>query len=663
MSSRGAKLKIYLCDLVYDTITTNYVVPLNAGYIGACVREKYPRQADITIFKYPKQLEEALRNAPPGILGLSHYSWNARLDALFLKMAKRLNPNVVTIMGGPHIRTDRDGIKSYLSANPDLDYYILYEGEEPFTEIVGEVLGGRVAEKPPRGCAKVIDGELVYEPVFFNKKPRIIDLPSPYLSGLLDPFLADSKMIPLLETNRGCPFGCVYCTWGIAALSRVRQRELDVVYEEIDYVAGKSAGQVNWIFCDANFGILSRDLDIAKKVREVMDRKGYPVEVTLWHSKNTSKRNVEIVKAVGAKAGNIAIQSADPVVLENCGRGNVKVDELRRHIAYYEDNNLEVATDILIGLPGEDAKSHLRTLNEAFNIGFDKIYPYNIRMLPGSKYETPEYRGKYGVRTRYRPIFGAYGIYDGEIVLEVEESVRATNTMTEEHLDDFKVLHWLIYFCWNVGVFKPILRYAQKQGLNPATILHKVCLSENHRLRELFDDMRSKSMGEWFQSLEEMLRFYKKKGNYEKLVNSFVKLNQLYIAIVYQQPETVQKLQDAIVEVISAGLKVKGAYNEAIMAMLIDFTGRLICKDFLRKEFHSRRKYPSEFCSIVFDDVKLLEKETVETEFSFPEECATFCEFHLKPNGKKDFSLPNLTRFLEIGGMDMLTNRVQVVSN
>ncbi|MGA1980102.1 MAG: radical SAM protein [Sedimentisphaerales bacterium] len=642
---------------------TNYVVPLNVAYIGACVKEKYPGQVDITIFKYPKQLEEVLRNAPPDILGLSHYSWNARLDVLFLKMAKRLNTNVITVMGGPHIRTDPDDIQSYLLANPDLDYYILHEGEEPFSEITGEIIGGRIPKEPPPGCAKIADGEFMFKPILFNKKPKIINLPSPYLSGLLDPFLADSKMMPLLETNRGCPFGCIYCTWGIAALSKVRQRELDVVYKEIDYVAEKSAGQVNWIFCDANFGILPRDLDIARKIRTVIDKKGYPLNVTLWYSKNTSKRNVEITKAVGAKVGNIAIQSADPIVLENCGRGNIKIDELRKHIAYYKDNNLKVATDILIGLPGEDAGSHLQTLNKAFDIGFDQIHPYNIRMLPGSKYETLEYRQKYGVETKYRPIFGAYGIYDGGIVLEVEESIRATNSMAEEQLDDFKVLHWLIYFCWNAGVFKPILRYAQKYGLNPAAILHAVSSSKNYLLRELFDDMRSRSMSEWFQSPGEMLEFYQTKSNYEKLISNFVKLNQLYVAIVYQKPKIIKSLQDTITEIIVSKLKTKELYDESIMELLIDFSDKLIRKDFLQKEFYLRNRYPGKFCSIVFNDTKLLRKETVEVEFSFPKECVTFCKFHLKPNGKKDISLPNLTRFLEIGGMDMLTNRVQVISN
>ncbi|MFZ0035309.1 MAG: hypothetical protein WAK60_10040, partial [Sedimentisphaerales bacterium] len=290
------------------------------------------------------------------------------------------------------------------------------------------------------------------------------------------------------------------------------------------------------------------------------------------------------------------------------------------------------------------------------------ILPYNIRMLPGSKYETPEYRQKYGVKRKYRPIFGAYGTYDGEIVLEAEESVRATNSMTEEQLDDFKLLHWLIYFCWNSGVFKPILRYAQEYGLNPAAILHTVSSSENYLLRELLDDMRNKSMSEWFQSPDEMFEFYRVESNYEKIVSSFVKLNQLYIAIVYQRPELVQNLQDAIIEVISTELKAKGLYDESIMESLRDFSDKLVCRDFLQKKFRLRCRYPARLCSIIFNNTKLLKEETVEVEFSFPKECVTYCEFHLKPNGKKDLSLPNLTRFLEIGGMNMLTNRVQVIN-
>ena len=69
-------LKIYLCDLVYDTVKTNCVVPLNVAYIAAYLKEQYASAVDIEIFKYPQELEKALNIAHPDILGLSNYSWN-----------------------------------------------------------------------------------------------------------------------------------------------------------------------------------------------------------------------------------------------------------------------------------------------------------------------------------------------------------------------------------------------------------------------------------------------------------------------------------------------------------------------------------------------------------------------------------------------------------
>ena len=67
-------VKIYLGDLVYDTIETNYAVPLNIACIAAYTKSRYKQEVDIKLFKYPRHLEEALKDNPPDILGLSNYS-------------------------------------------------------------------------------------------------------------------------------------------------------------------------------------------------------------------------------------------------------------------------------------------------------------------------------------------------------------------------------------------------------------------------------------------------------------------------------------------------------------------------------------------------------------------------------------------------------------
>jgi putative methyltransferase len=355
-----AKLRIFLADLVYDTVKTNDVVPLNIGYLAALLDNELGSQVDIKIFKYPMELEAAIKQAPPDVLGLSHYSWNALLDRLFLKMVKQVNPDAVTVMGGPNTRLEPEEIEKFLRNLPDLDHYITFEGEQPFLSLIQ----ARLADEPLSeimGCASIAKDMFTYHFIDPMKKKRTINGTSPYLSGWLDPFLKNPDLIPVLESNRGCPFSCTYCCWGVSALSLVRQRPLEIIFQEIDYIAEHSAGQVTWILADANFGILPRDLDIARKIREVMDKKGLPINVTLWNSKNTSKRNTEISETIGGNSfGLIAIQSSDLLVLKHAGRGKIKTGETKASIDYYHEKWIPVATDLLIGrLPKETYQSHL----------------------------------------------------------------------------------------------------------------------------------------------------------------------------------------------------------------------------------------------------------------------------------------------------------------
>lgn len=659
--NENVALKIYLADLVYDTVKTNYVVPLNVAYIAAYAQEKFGGDVDIEIFKYPRELEKRIKDAPPDILGLSNYSWNERLNQLFINMVKRLKPEVITVMGGPNIRADRAGIEAYLSANSKLDYYILFGGEEPFGNLVEQVLAGEGRSHPPVGCASLMEGRLCFEPLDLKNQAKQIDYPSPYLSGLLDDFLMDSNIIPLFETNRGCPFGCTYCTWGIAALSKVRCRLLEVIYAEMDYVAEKSAKQVNWIFCDANFGILKRDLEIAKKIRRIMDEYGYPIDVTLWHSKNTGERNVEIAKTVKNGEGYIAIQSTDPVVLSACGRGSIQFKHILTQVDFYKKSGREVSTDILIGLPNETAESHLNSLLAAFDLGFSKIQPYNIRMLPGSQYETEEDRKTYGVKTKFRPIFGAYGTYDSQNTFEIEESVRATKDMTESELDGFKILHWLICFCWNMGYCKPVLRFAQEQGINPGMVLHKLASSEHPLLAGVFSKMKQQSMGEWRETREEAEAFYRQQEHFDEMVHDFVKLIPLWIATVFQDSNIVSALSGELIKIIGSDTRIDAQEAQGTLDALVNLTNKMMCTDLLQGEFRYGDTVDGKILSYVLDDAALAKRSAVDIEIYRDKDDVSFCNYHLNKNNKKDFSIQNLTRFFETAsGADMLRNRIRL---
>ena len=118
------------------------------------------------------------------------------------------------------------------------------------------------------------DGDRV---VHTGERDRITDLdvvPSPFLAGLFDVHAEARVAMAILETNRGCPYGCTFCDWGSATQSRIRKFDLDRVYAELEWCATHKVHQV--FLADANFGIFERDVDIAAKVAELKHRARLP---------------------------------------------------------------------------------------------------------------------------------------------------------------------------------------------------------------------------------------------------------------------------------------------------------------------------------------------------------------------------------------------------
>ena len=123
------KIKIYLCDLTYDTIVlVTDTIPINVGYIASYLDKNLKDQIEIKLFKYPNELLKELKDNPPDILGLSNYSWNSNLSEMFARIGK-INPNLMVIQGGTNIPHEIDEKKKFLINRPATDVYAMFEGE------------------------------------------------------------------------------------------------------------------------------------------------------------------------------------------------------------------------------------------------------------------------------------------------------------------------------------------------------------------------------------------------------------------------------------------------------------------------------------------------------------------------------------------------------
>lgn len=221
----------------------------------------------------------------------------------------------------------------------------------------------------------------------------------------------------MLETNRGCPYLCTFCTWGISTLNSVRKFPLDRVLEEISYIAKRSPSP-RWIIVDANYGMLERDIDIAREIRRVADEMGTLKSTLLFWAKNSTKRTLEISRILDLLIDpKIAVQSLDPEVLKDIKRGNIKISSMTDLLAEYFSRQRKVGTDVLVGLSGQSYNSFLETVRQTFDTGYDYIESGNITLGAGSEMDSDECRATYELKSKYRLMSSCYGVYDGDVVV------------------------------------------------------------------------------------------------------------------------------------------------------------------------------------------------------------------------------------------------------
>ena len=528
---------IYLADLVHNYFPGLNTVPLNIAYIAAYSKSLFNAEVEFRLFKYPQELIDAIDKEAPQLVGLSNYVWNYRLNAFVGGWIKKNNPRLPIVMGGPNIRCDREGIATFLKANDYVDAYCMFEGELPFSRIAGALLKQPLKKRDAQrlrsteldSCFSFVSGKLNGRYALAeDTTSEYIAYPPPYVNGFLDKFLK-SDLIPLFETNRGCPYTCSYCNWGASVRKKLKQFSLEQVKAEINYVVNKGIKLPYWTIADANFGILKRDVQVACFLREIYENyKPFGVLEMYW-DKQWNQHMIEIAKILrGLSNAYIAFQSFDPEVQKMIKRKNISMEKLReisKDLAVYSKR---LHTDILLGLPGETTESHLNSLRIAFNLGFDSIGGGEVRMLSGSDMETDESRSKFGLKTKFRLGPEGFGVYKGDFVFELEEGIRSTNWISEEEMIRLRVLRAIFYISISTGEYLPLMQYLKACDVDVITLFQKMIETrEDDRLvNESINWLIDKANREWFDSVEEAERFFADPQNRKALLLSpVVKLN------------------------------------------------------------------------------------------------------------------------------------------
>jgi hypothetical protein len=353
-----------------------------------------------------EQLRLFASTAPPAVWLFSDYVWSAEANRTASAAVKSANAQHLVVHGGPSVPGFAEERAVFFDANPHIDVAVHGEGEATFLEMLNRLdKTAHLDLDPPLHHLAGVAGTTVRTAdglVTGPNRDRIADLdsiPSPYLTGIMDEFVACGVSHMVLETYRGCPFGCTFCDWGSSTNTRLRKFSLARITAELDWAVEAKISQI--VLADSNFGMLPRDVELANHVAETHERFGLPAQFHASWAKNPTPRFEQIVRRLvdcGVLAGGgLAIQSYDQATLANVERSNIPPERFDRIWRLFRELELPMGGEFMIGLPGATNDTFRRDLQFCVE---HEIYclVHRTMLLPNNPMNAPAYRARFEIQ-------------------------------------------------------------------------------------------------------------------------------------------------------------------------------------------------------------------------------------------------------------------------
>lgn len=367
------------------------------------------------------------------IILFSVYVWNKNISIKIAKELKKINKNKFIVFGGP---SAPDNAENFLRKNNFVDCIVHQEGERTITSVLDNYPNENWRFVP--GVSSInLKGEFITNKCL-PKMRDITILPSPYLEGSFDRLMKENpneRWLASWETNRGCPFSCTYCDWGSATASKVSRMDMDKLGKELLWFA---KNKVEFIYvCDANFGMLPRDMEISKMAIEMKKKYGYPHVLSVQTTKNARERSYEIQKLLYEggmhKSVNMAMQSMNLNALKEIKRDNISLDDYKILQKRFISDGIPTYSDLIIGLPGDTFESFKNSVNELISIGQHyRVQFNNLSILPNAEMAKSDYIERNKILTTEIPIVNMHGSLEDEPedgIKETQEMVISTKDM------------------------------------------------------------------------------------------------------------------------------------------------------------------------------------------------------------------------------------------
>jgi len=452
-------------NIILVAINAKYIHSSLAAYsLYAYLSEEEKKHVQIQEFTVNQSEElifsEILRQKPDA-LAFSCYIWNIDMVMSLIESFKKILPDMPIIVGGPEASYEYEGLLSI-----GADVVVQGEGEEPFRELVRELMGVRPSRPqfchsgldPESSCSGLLTRSTTVNtnetcPMGFNLKiadqvrndkpqNKLHDKPQNKLHNIVKtppsppaplaniPFPYPPEKFPTLanriiyyETSRGCVNRCGYCL--SSATEGVRFLTTERVQSDLNKFLQARVKQVK--FVDRTFNC-NKAHAIAIWSHLIQNDNG----ITNFHFEIAGELlDDETLHLLGkARKGlfqfEIGVQSTNPKTHEAIRRttDTAKLFENVRKLK--EIDNIHLHLDLIVGLPHEDYASFKQSFNDVFACYPHKLQVGFLKLLKGSQLRKDA--AKYGIIYKKNAPYG----------------VLQTNDITFEQVNHLKKIEHMV---------------------------------------------------------------------------------------------------------------------------------------------------------------------------------------------------------------------------
>ena len=276
------------------------------------------------------------------------------------------------VLGGAGFTLFPEAVLRYL----DADFGICGEGEEAFPALLDRLERGEEPRDMPG----------LFAPGHRPTKRRTavasldpLPAPGPRLWAKAD--LAQPDVWVPVQTRRGCPFRCSYCSTPRIEGNLLRCRSPQLVTEQLALMAAAGVRRIQ--FVDNIFNIPHRyALELCRRIAEL------DVDVEWQCIVYPHQLDEELVRAMadaGCRATSLGFESGDDGMLRAYGK-HFDAAEVRRISEFLADHGIRRFGFLLLGGPGETRASVTTSLDFAQSLGLDLLkVTVGVRIYPGTE--------------------------------------------------------------------------------------------------------------------------------------------------------------------------------------------------------------------------------------------------------------------------------------